>query len=108
MLADLVKSDYPTYSGLVLEGYFREQLMEKELYRNIGSWWEASKGKDKEQNEIDIVAIYANEKKVLIAEVKRQRKNFKPELFQQKIETIRAKLFFKHKIETACLTLDDM
>lgn len=108
MLADLVKSDYPTYSGLVLERYFREQLMEKELYRNIGSWWEASKGKDKEQNEIDIVAIYADEKKVLIAEVKRQRKNFKPELFQQKVETIRAKLFFKHKIETACLTLDDM
>lgn len=107
-LAEMVKADYPTYSGLILERYFREQLKEKQLFRTIGSWWEISKGKDKEQNEIDIVAIYADNKKVLIAEVKRQRKNFKPELFQQKVETIRSKLFFKYQIESVCLTLDDM
>lgn len=107
-LAEIVKADYPTYSGLVLERYFREQLKEKHLFRNIGSWWETSKGKDREQNEIDIVAIRADEKKVFIAEVKRQRKNFKPELFQQKVEVIRAKLFFGYEIETACLTLEDM
>lgn len=107
-LAEIVKADYPTYSGLILERYFREQLKEKQLFRTIGSWWEISKGKNKEQNEIDIVAIYADNKKVLIAEVKRQRKNFKPELFQQKVETIRSKLFFKYQIESVCLTLDDM
>lgn len=107
-LAGIVKNDYPTYSGIMLEKYFREQLIEKQLYSNIGSWWEASKGKDKEQHEIDIVAIYAHEKKVLVAEVKRQRKNFKPELFQEKVEAIRTKLFFKHEIETTCFTLDDM
>jgi len=45
---------------------------------------------------------------VLIAEVKRQRKNFKPELLQQKVDVIRTKLFFKYKIETTCLTLEDM
>lgn len=107
-LAGIVKDDYPTYSGLVLERYFREQLKEKQLFRNIGSWWETSKGQDKEQNEIDIVAIYADDKKVFIAEVKRQRKNFKPELFRQKVDIIRSKLFFKYKLETACLTLEDM
>lgn len=107
-LAEIVKADYPTYSGLVLERYFREQLKEKHLFRNIGSWWKTSKGKAREQNEIDIVAIGVDDKKVFIAEVKRQRKNFKPELFQQKVEAIRTKLFFKYEIETACLTLDDM
>ncbi len=107
-LADIIKNDYPTYSGLALERYFREQLQEKQLFCNIGSWWEASKGKDKEQNEIDIVAIYADKKRVLIAEVKRQRKNFKPELLQQKVDVIRTRLFFKYKIETTCLTLEDM
>jgi uncharacterized protein len=107
-LADIIKNDYPTYSGLTLERYFREQLQEKQLFCNIGSWWEASKGKDKEQNEIDIVAIYADKKRVLIAEVKRQRKNFKPELLQQKVDVIRTRLFFKYKIETMCLTLEDM
>lgn len=107
-LADIIKEDYPTYSGITLEMYFREKLKEQQQFRNIGSWWETSKGKNKEQNEIDIVAIYAKELKVFIAEVKRQRKNFKPELLQQKVETIRTKLFFNYEIETACLTIDDM
>ncbi len=106
-LADVIKEDYPTYSGFVLEKYFREQLKERQQFRNIGSWWENAKG-NKNPNEIDIVAIYAKEKKVFIAEVKRQRKSFKPELFEQKVEAIRTKLFFKYEIETACLTLEDM
>lgn len=107
-LAELIKSDYPTYSGMVLERYFRQKLSEQMIYRNIGSWWETSKGKDTSQNEVDIVAIHADNKKVLIGEVKRQRKNFKPELFQQKVELLRTKLFFKHEIETRCFTIKDM
>lgn len=107
-LADIAKADYPTYSGLTLERYFREQLREKKAYKNIGSWWESSKGKNVDQNEIDIVAVSADLPKVFIAEVKRQRKNFKPEQFQQKVEMIRNKLFFKYEIETACLSLEDM
>ncbi|MDR1181764.1 MAG: ATP-binding protein [Bacteroidales bacterium] len=107
-LAETVKADYPTYSGLTLERYFREQLKEKQMYKNIGAWWETSKGKDADRNEIDIVAISAESHKVFIAEVKRQRKNFKPELFQQKVEVIRTRLFFNDEIETACLTLEDM
>jgi AAA+ ATPase superfamily predicted ATPase len=107
-LAEIIKADYPTYSGSTLERYFREQLKEKQMYKNIGSWWETSKGKGVDQNEIDIVAISAESPKVFIAEVKRQRKNFKPELFQQKVEFIRTKLFFKDEIETVCLTLEDM
>lgn len=108
VLAATVKDDYPTYSGLVLEQYFREKLRESGQFRNIGSWWEAQKGKAMAQNEIDIVAISVDNKSVLIAEVKRQRKSFKPELFEQKVKAIRTKLFFKKKISTACLTLDDM
>lgn len=107
-LAEIVKADYPTYSGSTLERYFREQLREKQIYKNIGSWWETTKGKDVDQNEIDIVAISAESPKIFIAEVKRQRKNFKPDLLQQKVETLRTKLFFKYEIETTCLTLEEM
>lgn len=107
-LAELIKSDYPTYSGMVLERYFRQKLSEQMLYRNIGSWWETAKGKNIPQNEVDIVAIYADNKKVLIGEVKRQRKSFKPELFQAKVEQLRTKLFYKYEIETKCFTLEDM
>lgn len=107
-LSEVVKADYPTYSGLILEIYFIEQLKEKQQYKNIGSWWETTKGKDVDQNEIDIVAIEAETQKVFIAEVKRQIKNFKPQLFEQKVENIRKKLFFNYDIITACLTLEDM
>lgn len=107
-LAELIKSDYSTYSGMVLERYFRQQLSEQMFYRNIGSWWETSKGKDIAQNEVDIVAIYASNKKVLIGEVKRLRKNFKPRLLQQKVEFLRTKLFYNYEIETKCFTIDDM
>lgn len=107
-LAEVVKADYPTYSGMTLERYFRDQLREKQLFRQIGSWWETSKGRGQAQNEIDIVAIHADNERVLVAEVKRQRKNFKPELLEEKVAVIRAKLFFKYQIETVCLTLDEM
>lgn len=103
-LASIMKKDYPTYSGLMLEEYFRQKMMESENFLNIGSWWEA-KGN---ANEIDIVGIYLFEKKALVAEVKRQRKNFKPELFQQKVEAIQKKLLFKYEIESKCLTMEDM
>lgn len=103
-LATIIKRDYPTYSGLRLEEYFRQKMMESGDFLNIGSWWE-NKGNT---NEIDIVGIYLFEKKTLVAEVKRQRKNFKPELFKQKVEAINKKLFFKYEIESKCLSMEDM
>lgn len=106
LLADIIKKDYPTYSGLTLEIYFRQKMMESHEFRSLGSWWEGKKSV--EQNEIDIVGIYADDKRALVGEVKRQRKNFKPELFNAKVETIRKKVLFKYEIERKCLTLDDM
>lgn len=84
--------------------------MQTEPVESIGSWWETSRkaNKTNEQNEVDIVATYYNEKKVMIAEVKRQRKNFKPEKFQEKVEKLRNHLFCDYAVETKCLTLNDM
>lgn len=105
-LADIIKNDYTTYSGLTLEYYFRQRMAESFDFEDIGSWWEGKKNAD--QHEVDIVGIYVGDKKALIAEVKRQRKNFKPELFLQKVEAIRKKVLFNYEIETKCLTMDDM
>ena len=105
-LADIIKNDYPTYSGLTLEMYFRQQMMESFEFMDIGSWWEGKRNID--QHEIDIVGIYTDNKRALVVEVKRQRKNFKLELFQQKIEAIRKKILFKYKIETRCWSMEDM
>ncbi len=105
-LARIIKDDYSTFSGLALEIYFRQQMMESKNFAKIGSWWQG-KGNN-EQSEVDIVALYAEEKRALVAEVKRQSKNFKPELFAKKVETIQKKILFKYTIESKLLTMDDM
>lgn len=103
-LSKLISNDYPTYSGKTLEFYFKQKLQESFNYRAIGSWWEA-KG---EQNEIDIVAITLDNKKALVAEVKRQRKNFKPQLLESKIEAARNKVLSNYEIGSICLDIEDM
>lgn len=103
-LSKLISNDYPTYSGKTLELYFKQKLQESFDYRAIGSWWEP-KG---DQNEIDIVAITLDNKKALVAEVKRQRKNFKPQLLESKIEVLSNKILSKYEIDSICLDIEDM
>lgn len=73
-------------------------MMESKEFASIGAWWQGKNNKD--QDEIDIVGLYAEEKKALVAEVKRQSKNFKPDLFALKIEELRKKVLFKYEIES--------
>lgn len=103
-LQNIVRADYPTYSGIMLERYFKQQFAESFQYRAIGSWWEP-KGS---QNEIDIVALKLEKNQAIAAEVKRQKKNFKPELLENKVKHLKDKILSKYQIETACLSLEDM
>ena len=103
-LSRLINDDYPTYSGKTLELYFKQKMQESFDYRAIGSWWEP-KGS---QNEIDIVAITLDNKKAFVAEVKRQKKNFKPQLLEAKIEVLKTKVLSKYAIDWACLDIADM
>ena len=103
-LQSIIKSDYPTYSGKMLETYFRQQLAESFQFRAIGSWWEP-KGN---QNEIDIVALKLEKNQAITAEVKRQKKNFKPELLAAKTEHLKHKLLSNYQVEMLCLSLEDM
>lgn len=103
-LRSIIKNDYPTYSGKMLERYFKQQFAESMEYRDIGAWWDLKSG----QNEVDIVALRLEKNQAVVAEVKRQRKNFKPELLASKVEQLRNKLLPKYTIESRCLTLEDM
>ncbi len=103
-LMKIIENDYATYSGKTLELYFKQKLAESQIFRNIGSLWEP-KG---DQNEIDIVAVSLFEKKVLIVEVKRQRKNFKPQAFEEKVLILKKKELNRYDIETVCWDLTDM
>jgi hypothetical protein len=109
-LRSIVKRDYANYSRRVLKAYFRDKIAAEQPLELIGSWWESKRGKseDTDQHEIDIVAVYFKEKRVLLAEVKRQRKNFDAAKFERKVLLVKNKLFANYKIVTACLTLEDM
>lgn len=103
-LQKIVTDDYTTYTGRMLERYFKQQFAESFEYRDIGSWWEL-KGN---LNEIDIVALKLEKNQAVVVEVKRQKKNFKPELLASKVEHLKNKVLPKHTIESRCLGLEDM
>jgi AAA+ ATPase superfamily predicted ATPase len=103
-LQAIIREDYSTYSGTILERYFKQQFAESHQYRDIGSWWESKDA----SNEIDIVALRLEKNKAVVAEVKRQKKNFKPEQLAAKVEHLKHKVLPKYTIETRCLSLEDM
>ena len=105
-LQDIVIRDYPTYSGLTLEKYFRQKLTEEGGFREMGSWWEAKAGK--EACEIDIVGIRTEGKSALIAEVKRNARNYDHKSFKAKVEHIKSKILSGYEIESRLYTIDDM
>ena len=106
VLEKIISADYPTWSGKTLEEYFKQQFIESHEYRDIGSYWEAKKGR--EQNEIDIVALKLEKNRAVVVEVKRQRKEFKPAIFAEKVQDLKDKLLPHYDIDQICLTLEDM
>lgn len=103
-LRSIITSNYTTYSGIMLERYFKQKLAESKQFRAIGSWWE-HKGT---QNEIDIVALKLEKNRALAIEVKRKKNNFIPELFAAKVNHLKKKILPKYQVEMLCLTLEDM
>lgn len=101
----LIKRDYPSFSGLTLERYFREKAIESENYTLIGRWWNR-----KGENEIDMVASNEFDKKVEIYEIKRNRKNIEFTVLEEKVKTMQTavNLFNGYDIETKGLDMQDM
>lgn len=66
----IIERDYETFSGLILERYFRRVFIEKQLYTRIGGWWDR-----KGENEIDIVAENELDDTATFFEVKRKVEN---------------------------------
>lgn len=99
---DKILSDYDTYSGFVLEKYFRQLYRETGIYNNVTNYWESG-----QKNEIDLVAVDDNEKKIIIGEVKR-----KPDKIDlEYLKTKAGKILAHHKkwnVEFIGLSLKDM
>jgi AAA+ ATPase superfamily predicted ATPase len=64
-LRKIIKRDFTTFSGLVLERFYHQLFSETGEYNHIGSYWERNN-----LNEIDMVALNDLEKKIVFAEIK--------------------------------------
>ena len=84
-LKEIIKRDYTTYSGPILEKYFMEKIKEEKKFSALGTYWE--KGN---QNEIDIVGINEMEKRLFIAEVKRKKGNISIPSLKDKAKKLQA------------------
>ncbi len=98
----IVLRDYDLYSGLFLEKYFRRELIASKKYNIVGNYWE--KGN---QNEIDIVAVNEFQKKVRIAEVKRNKDRINLNVLKEKAKNLVEK-FNGFKVEYKAFSIDDM
>lgn len=101
-LKDLFMRDYKTFSGLILERYFREKITKEMSLSQIGSYWESGN-----QNEIDLVAINDYEKTALIAEVKRNAEKIDLKILKEKSHQLIKKLD-GYKLSYKGFSLDNM
>lgn len=101
----IINRDYETFSGLMLERYFRRVLIERKAYTRIGGWWDR-----KGENEIDIVAENELNNEATFFEVKRKAANIDIEVLKQKAAAfLRATGEFKgHDISYKALSMEDM
>lgn len=97
--------DYPTFSGTMLERYFRQKASESGRYTHIGNFWDR-----KGEHEIDLILANELDKTVKFGEVKRQAKNISPTLLQDKADyflTLHPQLQ-SYRMELFQLDLQDM
>ena len=78
-LRQIIERDYETFSGKMLEQYFKEKLAEQQQFTRIDSWWSRNG-----ESEIDIIAINEINKEAIFYEVKRQSKDIDLSLLEQR------------------------
>lgn len=81
LLKEIVRRDYPTFSGLMLERYFRQQAREQGVYTHIGNFWDR-----KGENEIDLILLNEVSRQLTIGEIKRQAHNISTKALTDKID----------------------
>lgn len=104
-LKTIINRDYETFSGLMLERYFKHILIEGQKYTRIGSWWDR-----KGENEIDIVAENELDNEAVFFEVKRKSDNYDADALSKKTEAFfRATgRFSNYRLSQRALSMDDM
>ena len=98
----IVERDYETYSGILLEKYFRTKLTESKSYSDVQGYWDR-----KGENEIDVIAVNEFKRQMLIGEVKRNRNRINLHTVKNKATEI-VKKYTDYQIEYKGFSLEDM
>ena len=102
LLREYIDNDYESYSGWVLEKYFRRKIAENERVTSIGKYWD-----QKGVNEIDLIALNDLDNTAIVAEVKRNPKKIDMPLLHAKVHSLKKELS-KYQVDIRALSMDDM
>lgn len=78
-LKTIIDRDYKTFSGKMLEKYFRTKIIQSGNITNIGGYWDR-----KGENEIDLIVVNELDKQAQIIEVKRKAENIDMDVLRDK------------------------
>ncbi|MBR0176753.1 MAG: ATP-binding protein [Bacteroidales bacterium] len=102
---EIVRRDYETFSGIMLERYFHRVAVESGQWTRIGRWWDR-----KGENEIDMITEDELTDSVVFYEIKRQAENINPAELEAKANRFLSAThqFNGYRIMTQGLSMDDM
>lgn len=100
-LREVIDRDYSTWSGRLLERFFRDLIAATGHYNKIGNYWERGN-----RNEIDLVAVNDLDRQVLIAEIKRNKSRINPAILQAKSQRL-LEYYQGYAVQYRALGLED-
>lgn len=102
---EIIRRDYETFSGLMLERYFHRMAVESGQWARIGRWWDR-----KGENEIDMIVEDELSDAATFYEIKRQADNINPAELQAKSDVFLASTgrFNGYSISHKGLSMEDM
>mgnify|MGYP002522800909 CR=1 FL=1 len=109
-LEQIMAEDYTTFSGIALERWFRQKMMESHRYKLIGGWWQngGSNAKGNSDDfEIDIVAETL-EGEVEAYEVKRNPQKYNPSRLREKVGMMQRHLYRGREVKMQGLSMEEM
>lgn len=117
-LEQIIRDDYTTFSGIALERWFRQRMMESHHYKQIGSWWlnkenhalpgtATNEHGQADEFEIDIVTVTLTDE-IEAWEVKRNRDRYNAHRLEEKVAVMQRHLFKGKSVKLRGLSTDDM
>ena len=109
-LEQIMAEDYTTFSGIALERWFRQKMMESHRYKLIGGWWQngGSNAKGNSDDfEIDIVAETL-EGEVEAYEVKWNPQKYNPSRLREKVGMMQRHLYSGREVKMQGLSMEEM